>query len=328
MLQVVGEHLVPLPLFDEGIRNFEHLGKRFRAVTGAGVDPCVAAVRQNDGEDHRVVRQDLARDRRHAVEHLGQVGRIDQFAQQLVEQFERCRSRPKFLGVPCLIGEALMRQRQCHMVRKAPGNGDIGELDTARGPATGSREWLRSVLAAEPALSATTANRAPTSWDGCDGSACRSSKISNSHGSTSRCRAFSGSAVWRGRFRCGRAGHRIRDDVFSIIGQEQDRDRVVRKNPAGDLRHAREHLAQIEDAGKRRERFVHDGKSPQAGQFCVGLFGRARGQRPQTERASAAWRSGRRSDDLCPVWQSMQSNRMTCRRSEPAGRAVSLEQTM
>ena len=98
MLQVVGEHLVPLPLFDEGLGNLEHLGKRLRAMTGAGVDPCVAAVRQHDGEDHHVVRQDLARDRRHAVEDLGQVGRIDQLAQQLVEQFERCRSRPKFLG--------------------------------------------------------------------------------------------------------------------------------------------------------------------------------------------------------------------------------------
>ncbi len=286
MLQVVGEHLVPLPLFDEGIRDFEHLGKRFRAVTGAGVDPCVAAVRQDDGEDHHVVRQDLARDRRHAVEHLGQVGRIDQLAQQLVEQFERCRSRPEFLRVPGLIGKALMRQRQCNMVRKAPGHGDIGELILRGGPRQDGENGCD--LSLQP--NRHSQQRLPTGRHELGrlrGVCLKVVEDLELPRFDEQVSGVPGQAVWRGRFRRGRAGHRIRDDVFSIIGQEQNRDRVVRKNPAGDLRHAREHLAQIEDGGKRRERFVHDSKSPQARQFRVGMVGRLEGsgrrqsQRPQ-----------------------------------------------
>ena len=59
---------------------------------------------------------------------------------------------------------------------------------------------------------------------------------------------------------------------MSIIRQQENRDRVVSENLAGDLRRTLEHLAQIENAGKWREHLVNDGKPAQAGQFGFWLF--------------------------------------------------------
>ncbi len=60
-----------------------------------------------------------------AIEHLGQVGCVNEFSEQLVEQFERRRSCPQLLGLSCPLREPLMRKRKSDVIGNPPGNRDI-----------------------------------------------------------------------------------------------------------------------------------------------------------------------------------------------------------